>query len=368
MKKSRRFKKILLSAILILTGIGLSLLSSKVPALTERVYSMGFFRLIGPPFSRLTGFLPFSIGEAIIALLILYLLVEIVSIIISLIKDFNGKKDSCLNFLTNVLMGAGIIYFIFILVWGLNYHRLPFAKVANMNTGPASVDELSALCRDLITRSNSLRTKVDENSRGVMYIKGGYQEVLKSAHIGYDNLKSKYPELDSSFGSPKPVLFSNLMSYTGITGVYFPFTCEANVNVSVPDSTLPSTVCHEMAHQRGYAREDEANYISYLSCTANPDPDFQYSGVMLALINSMNALYDHDEPEYMELSKLYSSGVKRDLNYIDEYWNSYEGPVERISNNINDAYLKANLQTEGVYSYGRMVDLLIAERRASGNK
>lgn len=368
MKKNRYLKKLSFAIILAGAGIALSVVSSHLAAATEKIYSMGLFRFLGQPISRFTGLFPFSVAEAVVIFLVLFMLVKIIYIIIALIKDFEGKKNYALNFLCNVLSGISIIYFIFLLMWGLNYHRLPFARVANLNTSPASIDELSDLCKDLIIRTNSARLKVSENSRGVMYIRGGYSGVLKTAYKGYDNLKSKYPQLNGSFGNPKPVFFSSLMSYTGITGVYFPFTAEANVNVSVPDSTLPSTVCHEMAHQRGYAREDEANYISYIACTANTDPNFQYSGLVLALINSMNALYDHDAYKYTQLAELYSPGVKRDLNYINEYWDSYEGPVEKISNNINDTYLKANLQTEGVYSYARMVDLLIAERRASGKK
>lgn len=368
MKRNIYLKKLLLSIILTAAGIALSAVSSRLPSVTESIYSMGLFRLIGPPISRLTGLFPFSIAEAIIVLLVLYMIMKIIYTIIVLIRDFKGKKNYAINFVCNILFGAGLIYLIFMLIWGFNYHRLPFAKIANLDTSPASINELSGLCKDLITRSNSLRSRVSENSNGIMYIKGGYSEVLKNAYKGYKNLNSKYPELGGSFGNPKPVFLSSLMSYTGITGVYFPFTCEANVNVAAPDSTLPSTVCHEMAHQRGYAREDEANYISYIACESNPDPDFQYSGLILAMINSMNALYAHDEAKFTELAKLYSPGVKRDLTDINRYWDAYEGPVQKISDNINDAYLKANMQTEGVYSYGRMVDLLIAERRASGKK
>jgi hypothetical protein len=151
------------------------------------------------------------------------------------------------------------------------------------------------------------------------------------------------------------------MSYTGITGVYFPFTGEANVNVSVPDSDIPATSCHEMAHQRGFAREDEANYIAYLTCKMHPDVDFQYSGTLLALIETTNALYNQDPSAFKELRSKYSDGLIRDLGAINEYWEHYEGPVNEVSNKINDAYLKANNQSDGVQSYGRMVDLLLAE-------
>jgi hypothetical protein len=158
-------------------------------------------------------------------------------------------------------------------------------------------------------------------------------------------------------------MLSELMNYTGICGVYFPFTGEANVNVSIPETSLPSTAAHEMAHQRGFSREDEANYISYLACTAHPDINYKYSGVLLALIHSMNALYEDDKPDFYKLSENYSDGVRHDIEELNKFWQKYEGPVERTSDKINNAYLKANNQKDGVRSYGRMVDLLIAEHR-----
>lgn len=151
------------------------------------------------------------------------------------------------------------------------------------------------------------------------------------------------------------------MSYTGITGIYIPYTGEANVNINSTDFMLPSTVAHEMAHQRGFAREDEANYIAYLTCSMHPDRDFQYSGVMLALIYSMNALAENDIEAYKVLRSKYSEGVKNDLRYDAEFWAKYEGKTQEISNNVNNTYLKSNGQKDGVQSYGRMVDLLIAE-------
>jgi len=68
----------------------------------------------------------------------------------------------------------------------------------------------------------------------------------------------------------------------------FPFTGEANVNISMPHTSIPFTACHEMAHQIGFAREDEANFIAYIACKNHPSPDFQYSGILSALINATN--------------------------------------------------------------------------------
>jgi hypothetical protein len=198
-----------------------------------------------------------------------------------------------------------------------------------------------------------------------MYLKDGYKGALSRASKGYENISPSYPVFSGRYGKPKGVLTSLGLCYTGIAGIYMPFTGEANVNILVPDATLPSTICHEMAHQRGFAREDEANFIGYLACKYSNDADFQYSGYLLALIYSMNALYAYDEASYYELVKTYSPGLVRDLKYDSDFWKQFEGPAEKAQERINDAYLKSNKQADGIYSYGRMVDLLLAEYKTS---
>ena len=288
--------------------------------------------------------------------------------VIRSVKYPKKRKTVIFSFLANILVAVSLIYFVFVVIWGLNYNRLPFSKIANFDTRPASVKELADLCENIIQRTNALRKYVALDEKGVMYIPGGYRDVFKRSSIGYERAATIYSVLSGTYGIPKSVIFSNIMSYTGISGVYFPFTAEANVNTAVPNSMIPNTACHEMAHQRGFAREDEANYISYLTCSMHPDSDFQYSGSLLALIYSMNALYNYDQTRYNQLHLKCSKGVIEDLSSIDAFWKKYQGPVEQVSDKINNIYLKANMQKDGVYSYGRMVDLLIAEFRMKLSK
>lgn len=331
----------------------------------EKVYSNGVFKIIIAVISSITGIIPFSLSGFIIVLAVLFVLWAVVKTAVKLFRKANAghRKEILFKFLSRAMIITGIVYFSFVAVWGLNYQRLPFAEISGLDVKPSSVDELAKACEYIIEKTNSLRDMVDEGSSRTMTVPGGYMEVLNRAAIGYENLSKTYPELSGSYGKPKAFFLSLFMSYSGISGMYFPFTGEANVNVDVPMSILPSTVCHEMAHQRGFAREDEANFIGYLACKAHPDADFQYSGYLLALTYSMNTLYYYDIERYNELRKQYSPGVVRDLqeNYL--FWQQYEGLVQEISEKMNDAYLKANMQDDGIHSYGRMVDLLIAEYR-----
>lgn len=152
------------------------------------------------------------------------------------------------------------------------------------------------------------------------------------------------------------------MTRFGITGIYSPFTGEANLNTAPPPVFLPFTMCHEMAHQRGYAREDEANFIAYLVCKNHEDAEFRYSGYLMAFQYAMNKLYTYSPEKFQTLRSQISEGIKRDLVANRNFWHQYQDTVaEKVSTKINDTFLKANRQSDGVHSYGRMVDLLIAE-------
>lgn len=349
-------------------GITISYIASKSPYLIEKLYSNGIYRFIGQYLSRITGIFQFSVGEFLLILVIILFIINIIVTIINIIRHSAKKGYIFLNFILNITVFISIAYFSFIVIWGLNYHRLTFSEISGLDTRPSSIDELFVVSDNLIERGNELREKMDEDSSGVMRLTYSQKEVFKKASEGYSRTSNIYRELSGRYGRPKGVFFSKGLSISGISGIYFPFTAEANVNIEVPDSMLPSTTCHEMAHQRGFAREDEANFIAYLTCNLHPDAQFQYSGTLLALIHSMNALYKYDKNKYIQLRKKYSDDIVRDLKFIDEFWESYEGPVERATSKINNAYLKSNYQEDGIYSYGRMVDLLIAEYRAETSK
>jgi hypothetical protein len=333
----------------------LNIITKKYPQFIESYYSTSFNKGIRQLLSFITSFFPTSLAEFLVPIL---LLVLVGSVIVLIIKIKNGGFiNRCLNILSYI----SVLYVLFMVLWGFNYNRLSFDKIAGLSIEKSSKQELYDLCQNLIDRANILRTKIEENSEGVMTIKSGYKDVFNRVQEGYDNASKLYPQLSGRYGKPKRILISEKMSYTGITGIYMPYTGEANVNVNMTDYMLPATAAHEMAHQRGFAREDEANYIAYVTCTMHPDADFEYSGVMLGVVYAMNALAKADKNMYSELAKRYAPGVKRDLINDFEFWEKYKGKVEEVANNVNNTYLKSNGQQDGVQSYGRMVDLLLAE-------
>lgn len=329
----------------------------------EKYYSNGINKLVIQFLSILTGIFPFSIAEILVIITISLILVYLIRTIFILLKRKKNIKQELLNFIINSTCFISLIYSFFLFLWGFNYQRVSFDKILNFNIHDINSKDLYLLCDELINEANNLRKNVDVNSQGIMYIKNGYKDVFKRAADAYKNAAVAHKELSGKYGMPKPIILSKPMCYTGITGIYFPFTGEANVNINIRDFMLPCTATHEMAHQRGFAREDEANYIAYLTCIGSDDIDFQYSGTMLALIYSMNALSDTAPNAYAKLKTKYSDGVLKDLRDDIQFWNAYSGKIEKFSDSLNNSYLKSNGQKDGVKSYGRMVDLLIAEFR-----
>ncbi|WP_432665538.1 DUF3810 domain-containing protein [Wukongibacter baidiensis] len=365
---NKKIPKRIFLILLLPLAILISYIGSKFPYAIEKLYSNSIYKLINQSLSRFTGVFPFSVGELLLISIVIASIAAIIVIIIRIIKLKNKRIHLCLNFLLNTIILISIAYFTFIVIWGLNYHRLPFSKISRLDARPSSTDELVMVCNDLIDRANKLRVDIEEDSFGVMNLNYSKKKVFTKATEGYNVASNLYSELGGIYGRPKGIILSKGLSISGISGIYSPFTSEANVNIEIPDCMIPSTTCHEMAHQRGFAREDEANFIAYLTCTMHPDIEFQYSGTLLALIHSMNTLYKYDRDEFTKLRKRYGDGVNRDLISLSEFWKSYEGPVERASEKLNNAYLKSNYQKDGVRSYGRMVDLLIAEYRSKESK
>ncbi|MFA5676125.1 MAG: DUF3810 domain-containing protein, partial [Christensenellales bacterium] len=261
-----------------------------------------------------------------------------------------------------LLSAASLIYALFIALWGFNYARMPLAETLNLDDSPSTAKELYYACDALLSRANTLRESVPENTSGVFSPAGSKTKIMSGVN-GYFDKAAKASNLTfigGSFGSIKPVLYSEGLSWAHISGIYFPFTGEANINADAPALLFAASCMHEAAHQRGFAREDEANFIAYYICRFSGDSSVEYSGTMLALIHAMDALYNADSDLYYKLRQNYSRAVERDLFDRGRYWAGYEGKVSEAAREVNNTFLISNMQRDGVQSYGRMVDLIIA--------
>ncbi len=361
MKRKAYLKYILI--LLLPAGLLLNYISSLDRYATERIYSNFIYKGIYKLLSSATGRVPVSIAEILLILLILLVIIYIIRASLKFIRYKALRtmiiKDFCINFLAF----AGLSYFAFVVMWGINYNRPTISEIFDLEIIPASVEELTELSEYFVREVNALRDKVAEDKRGIMYSEYGYKGVFDRAGEGFEAASKVYPQLGTTYGKPKGILLSDIMSYTGIWGIYVPFTSEANVNINIPASLLPHTINHEMAHQLGFAREEEANYIAYLTCKMHPDPDFNYSGALFAVLHIINEVYRYSPDIYNALMVELNEGVIRDIQEIKRFNKSYDGNVKQAFLNYNDFYLKMNGQEQGLKSYRRVVDYLVAEYR-----
>lgn len=332
------------------------------PQMVERYYSSTIYPYIGMSLGSINSLLPISIAEIALILLVLGALTLVILCIIQpkiFLNNINNIFHISIRFLA-------ISYILFYFLWGFNYFREDYIDLANMNGERGRLEDLIDLTEEIIQNLNYTRISLKEDNNGVFHLDEDFRELSELAQYGFKNYTVGSINLDGNYGQAKPVLLSKYMGYTGIMGIYIPFTAEPNVNKDIPPQSMLSTITHEMAHQRGFAKEEEANFIAYKANINNPDIRFKYSGYYLAMQYLLNEIYIEDKDTYFSLYSKLSDAVIRDMDYSREYWKSKEGKTEEVVTNMNDNYLKANNQAEGVRSYNAVVRLLLAEYM--GNK
>jgi len=356
-----RLRAPLLGLLLLAAGLALQWASARSPEIVERRFARGVYPVVAGGLGRVAALVPISIAECALVALGVWLAAGLGRLAFA-----RDRRRRIGRAGARALLGAGALYAAFLLLWGLNYQRQPFATIAGLPVRPSGVDELATLCGALVQEANAAREGLPEDEAGAMRLAGGPREALARTEAGFRAAAARHPVLAGPAARPKPLLASAALSWLGITGIYSPFTAEPNVNLTLPDPALPFSAAHEVAHQRGFAREDEANYLGYLACRLHPDPDFRYSGRLAASVYALNALASRDRAAWERIEAARSPGVRRDLAALLAWAERYRGPAERVSRRVNDAYLRSQGQDQGVTSYGRVVDLLLAERRAAG--
>lgn len=355
------------------------------PALIDRYYSRGIYPVFAQILGGVTSLVPISICEAVICLLLIGALFMFCFAVCRGISSYQKRKKTLpaqdcdgtsaipvppekkrtakrvILLLSQILCAILIAY---TLLCGLNYHRPTFAAMSGLEVRDSSAQELAALCRELAQQANRQAALVTRDESGVMQLSSNIWQTMRQGRETFGGLSGEYDFLPDWNILPKPILASRAMSIVQLTGVFCPYSFEANINIEAPPYNIPSTICHELAHTRGFMREDEANFIAYLACRESAYADFQYSGTMLALVHSMNKLYSADRQLHREISAILSDAVQRDFQYNNAYWDAFETPVAEVATAVNNAYLQVNNQQDGVQSYGRMTDLLLADYRA----
>ena len=174
-----------------------------------------------------------------------------------------------------------------------------------------------------------------------------------------EKLGQRYRRLSGHYPFPKPILNTWILSVQQTTGVYSPFTVEANYNRDIAYYDIPFTICHELSHLRGYMQEEEANFIGVLATIGADDLYFNYSGYVSAWVYAGNALARIDSTAFATLYGRINARTRQDMLYNNAYWKQFEGKPAEAHEQLNDAYLKIQGQTTGVRSYGHVTDLML---------
>jgi len=321
--------------------------------LVEAIYSKGIYPYISHFLRLLFGWIPFSIGDLLLA----FLLFSFFRFIYKLIST---RCKKCYQQLIKLIAFLSVIYGCFYLFWGMNYYRESLAKNLQLPSASYTTADLIKVTQKLIKKTNEIQVKI--TSSDTLKVVNPYRpkEMYKKALIGFTILSEKYPQLKYKHLSVKSSLMSSLQSYNGTSGYMNPLTGEAQVNDKIPKTGYPVVTCHEMAHQIGWAAENEANFVGFLAATSNTDIYFKYAGYKMATQYLLSELYKRDKNEYQKIYTSINKGIKKDFKESYLFWKSYKNPFEPLVKKGYNAYLKANKQTKGIQSYNYVVDLLIA--------
>lgn len=338
-----------------------------------------YAQTVYPGLSSVVGFLPslveFSVAEWFVGAFLLFCLGYVGYYVRAVIVSKGARGMAAYRGVTGALAICCVMYFAFTALCGLNYYRYTFASYTGYDLRQADAtpeerqQELVQLCTSLASGLDETREQLGPDTDLYNAASGEFERYAQQSVTALQTLAERYPALERPlYSRPKPVLLSNLMSDANIAGIFFPFTVESNINVDGPFFTVPAVMTHELAHQCGFMREDEADFISYLACTSTDDELMRYSGLLLAYDRSISALRKADPDAAAEIASGLSPSVRRDMAQRAVFWAQHEGAISEASTAANDAYLKANRQSDGVQSYGRMVDLLLAEQRAEAGE
>ena len=357
-----RLPGVVLACVMWAAAAALSFLARSVPGFAE-FYASTIYPLFTGTVGRLIGLLPFSLAELLLYVLAVSAVACILWGLPRLVSGRLSPLQAAAGLAVRAALISGTLFLIYTAFCGINYHRGTFAGNAGITVSPSTADELAALYASLAESINGDAASVSRDAEGVFYIDMPAKDSGRACVDAMKELGGQIEALDSFYPMPKPVLVWQLLSYQNVTGVYSPFTIEANYNRDIPCFTLPFTICHELSHLTGYMREDEANFIGWLACASSGEAWLRYSGNLTAFITVGNALYAVDRDAWARVYGGLCPEAKTDLEYNNNYWSRFEGKVAQTHEKVNNSYLKANGQADGVKSYGRMVDLMLAWRR-----
>jgi len=348
--------------IILILQIGFVQIISNYPSIVERYYSNGIYIFTSKLLRIVFGWIPFSFGDILIG----FLIFAFFRFLYRLIKErFKNSIEKLLQLFAVISLLYGCFYWF----WGFNYFREPLAKNLGFEQTKYTTEQLTTVTQNIVKKLNAVHIIISKNDTLKIENPFSQKEMYYKAIAGYQNLAKEYPQLRYKHKSVKSSLMSLIQTYNGTSGYLNPITGEAQVNDMIPKTGYPTTVCHEMAHQIGFAAENEANFVGYLAALSNEDIYFKYAAYRMAFGYLISELRKHDKQVFTETMKSVNKGVLKDYRASNAFWNQYKNPIEPFIKKGYNSYLKANKQTKGIQSYNYVVDLIIScsESRKANN-
>ena len=330
--------------IMIIYSVIIVSLLAKITSLSD-CYDDNIFRYISQPYCRLTGLFPFSVGEVLIPLAMLIVLVAVVTLIL---LPFLRKKDGFKKFANKYLKSTLAFVLTVAFIMTLNCNILYCTSKLDINghkDKKYTADDIEALRNYVVAQCNNLSEKMGRDENGYVVYDG---DVSKDVKAALNNLSDEFPRLNGYYPNAKPVMGSYFMYQSGIIGVYFPFTMEANYNTYTSATYTPEVIAHELSHLKGYIYEDEANFIAYLACINSDNDMLKYSGYLSVLNYTNNDYYDCVDDERYSEQIAVDKKVSFDNYCYDTETQKFlkekksvikDEVMENISDTITDTYL-----------------------------
>ncbi len=302
--------------------------------------------------------LPFSAAELLGTLLVLWLIGMTVYTV------YEKRVRHRFVVARRIVMLAAVLVWIyagFCMSWGVHYYTATFAEKSGLGRQPISVEDLTAVTRWFAEGASSAAKQVERDDEGRFLADS--DRILGYGDGCYSQIVEEWPFLDGPHRTPKPAFYSKGMSAAAFTGYLFPFLGESTLNVHAPNVYLPVTVAHEMAHQRGVAPEQEANFLGIAACLSCDDAEYQYSGWLFGYSHLSNALHAADQEAWQAIWEDLDERCKKDIEWNDGYWRDFSSPVTSLVQGGYSGFLQSYGQSMGLRSYGACVDLLVAYYR-----
>lgn len=327
----------------------------------EIFYTSQFYFSLSEILRYLFGWIPFSMGDILYLFAGCWVIWKIIKNVILLFKKAVTKKIFFKKCLIMFLRFA-FIYIIFNIFWGINYDRQGIAYQLKLSDLQYDTADLITIQRILLEKVNASKISII-NSHEVYPSK---KDLIKRAEKSYDEAEKIFPFLKYKNVSVKSSLYGTLGDYLGFTGYYNPFTGEAQINTTVPEFLQPYIATHEIAHQLGYAKENEANFVGYLAAVNSHDTLFHYSTYFDLFLYTNREVYYFDSVSSIKTMQQLAPEVKDDIRVLQKFDLGHQNLLEPAITWMYGNYLKINNQPKGIHSYNAVVGMLIAYYKKYG--